>query len=265
MTKPKQLPPGITQLPSGRYQYRWRDQDNKPCKESFRRLEDAKRAKINTEAAKLNGSYASPSAGRQTFGEYVERWRQDQVQWAENTGGTVDSHLRNHILPHFGERPIGSIRTHHVQAWVNDRSKAIAASTVEAVYGHLATIMLAAVDAKVIPATPCVTKKINFPKIVKVPVVPLPVEDARALTDAMTGIAEHLRAAIVVGWGLGLRQGEIFGLAVDRLDFRRLRVTIDQQVSVQVADGAGGIHGSPLNRRTRASMAERSCLRVVDR
>ena len=48
MTKPKQLPPGITQLPSGRYQYRWRDQDNKPCKESFRRLEDAKRGARNT-------------------------------------------------------------------------------------------------------------------------------------------------------------------------------------------------------------------------
>lgn len=36
-------------------------------------------------------------------------------------------------------------------------------------------------------------------------------------------------------------------------------------VSVQVADGAGGIHGSPLKRRTSASMAGMSCLRVVDR
>lgn len=44
-----------------------------------------------------------------------------------------------------------------------------------------------------------------------------------------------------------------------------LRAGYSLSVSVQVADGAGGIHGSPLNSRTRASMAGMSCLRVVDR
>ena len=42
-------------------------------------------------------------------------------------------------------------------------------------------------------------------------------------------------------------------------------VHLRRGVSVQVADGAGGIHGSPVNRRTRASMAGMSCLRVVDK
>ena len=230
MTQPKRLPPGITQLPTGRYQYRWRDQDNKPCKQSFRRLEDARQAKVRTEAAKLDGSSVSRSSGRQTFGEFVQQWREDQVQWAENTGGTVDSHLRNHIVPAFGTKPIGSITTRTVQLWVNDRSKVLKPRTVEAVYGRLATIMLAAVDAKVIPATPCISKRINLPKIVDVPVVPLTVKAVTELTDAMAEIAPHLRAVMVVGWGLGLRQGEAFGLAVDRIDFRRMTVRIDQQV-----------------------------------
>lgn len=230
MPQPRQLPPGIKQLPSGHYQYRWRDQDNHPCKETFRWLDDAKRAKIRVEVAKLDGNYASPAAGRQTFGEFVKRWREDQVQWAVNTADLADGHLKNHILPFFGEKPIGSIRTPAVQAWVNGRAKVMAPSTLEAVYGRLASVMLAAVDAKVIPTTPCITKRINFPKKVKVPVVPLPVRDVGAVTDAMTDIAPQLRAVMVVGWGMGLRQGEAFGLAWDRIDFKRMTVRVDQQV-----------------------------------
>ncbi len=42
-------------------------------------------------------------------------------------------------------------------------------------------------------------------------------------------------------------------------------VELGDEVSVQVAGGTGGIHGSPLKSRVRASIAEMSCLRVVDR
>ncbi len=43
------------------------------------------------------------------------------------------------------------------------------------------------------------------------------------------------------------------------------RMGLAGEVSVQVAGGAGGIHGSPLKSGTRASMAGMPCLRVVDR
>lgn len=81
-------------------------------------------------------------------------------------------------------------------------------------------------DDKVISYSPC-TKAIKLPKVVKVPIVPLPVDAIPALAEAMP---ERYRALVVVGAGLGLRQGEAFGLALDRVDFLRRTVRVDQQV-----------------------------------
>jgi integrase len=58
-------------------------------------------------------------------------------------------------------------------------------------------------------------------------VVPLTLAALSALTDEMP---ERYRAMILVGAGLGLRQGECFGLTVDHIDFLRRTVRIDQQV-----------------------------------
>lgn len=53
------------------------------------------------------------------------------------------------------------------------------------------------------------------------------VDEVRALTSAM---AEHVRAAVVVAAGTGLRQGELFGLTVDRIDFLRRELRVDRQL-----------------------------------
>jgi hypothetical protein len=41
---------------------------------------------------------------------------------------------------------------------------------------------------------------------------------------------EHLRAAVVVVAGSGLRQGEPFGLCADRIDFLGRELRVDQQL-----------------------------------
>jgi integrase len=181
------------------------------------------------EASKLDGTYVDRAAGRQTFRAYAEQWRLDQVHYAKNTGSLVDSHLRNHIYPAFGDRPIGSIRTSHVQAWIRERSKplgSLSPRTVEAVYTRLASILKAAVGDKVISTSPC-TEQVKLPKIIDAPVVPLPVDAVSALAE---DVPERYRALVVVGFGLGLRQGEAFGLRLDHIDFLRRTVRIDQQV-----------------------------------
>jgi integrase len=44
------------------------------------------------------------------------------------------------------------------------------------------------------------------------------------------GIAERLRAAVLLAAGTGLRQGELFGLTVDRVDFMRRELRVDRQL-----------------------------------
>ena len=43
-------------------------------------------------------------------------------------------------------------------------------------------------------------------------------------------VLRRYRALVLVSAGLGLRQGEACGLTVDRLDFRRRKVTVDRQL-----------------------------------
>lgn len=72
--------------------------------------------------------------------------------------------------------------------------------TVKAAYGRLVTILRAAVQDRIIPVNPAVG--IKLPKVVNVPVVPLPVGSVTAWADEMP---ERDRALIVVaaGWVCG--------------------------------------------------------------
>jgi integrase len=96
----------------------------------------------------------------------------------------------------------------------------------------VATIFKAAVGDRLIAVSPC--DRIALPKRPRVEVVPLEVEAVERLVAAMP---EHLRALIVFAAGTGLRQGECFGLTVDRVDFLRRQVRVDRQL-LGVRDGA---------------------------
>jgi integrase len=58
-------------------------------------------------------------------------------------------------------------------------------------------------------------------------VEPLPLDVVRALEDALPS---RYRALVTAATGTGLRQGECFGLTVDRVDFLRRVVTVDRQL-----------------------------------
>ena len=76
-----------------------------------------------------------------------------------------------------------------------------------------------------LPKNPAVGAK--PPKLDQAPVIPLDVEQVRRLAAATP---EHLRAAVVLGAGTGLRQGEAMAVTVDRLNFLRREVRIDRQL-----------------------------------
>jgi integrase len=76
----------------------------------------------------------------------------------------------------------------------------------------------------VIPVNPCT--RIKLPKTAKRIVEPLPAASIVALHDAIT---PRYRVAVVLGAGLGLREGEAFGLVLPRVDFLRRKVHIREQ------------------------------------
>ena len=221
----------IEKQSNDRWRVRYRTPEGRQRSKTFVRKVDATHFMTATEHSKLIGSYVDASAGRITFKSYAERWRSSQVH-RPGTASQVESHLRLHMYPRIGDRPIGAIRRSEIQSLVKSLSTgegedrpALAPNTVQTIYAWLATIFRSAVEDRLITHSPC--QKINLPEVEESRVVPLPVTTVEALADA---VPDRYRALIVLGAGTGIRISEALGLTLDRVDFLKKTVTIDRQL-----------------------------------
>jgi len=221
----------IDKRADGRYRARWRESPGGPQKtRHFDRKADAERFLDGIRGDLARGIYIDPSDGKTLFRTYAEQWRAGQLH-RPSTAAQAESYLRVHAYPFLGHRPLGAVRRSEIQAWVKNRSEVLAPSSVEVLYRWVATIFKAAVGDRLIATSPC--ERIALPKRPRHEVVPLEVEAVERLIAAMP---ERYRALVVFAAGTGLRQGECFGLTVDRIDFPRRQVRVDRQL-VAVAGG----------------------------
>src|SRR4051812_44737271 len=99
----------IKRRPDGKYRARYRDDAGSEHARHFDRKVDAQRWLDEVTASILTGAYVDPRAGRVIFGDYARAWQRAQVH-RPNTAAAVDSALRVHAIPAFGNRQIASIR-----------------------------------------------------------------------------------------------------------------------------------------------------------
>jgi integrase len=166
-----------------------------------------------------------------TLRTYAEQWRKMQVHRV-STAAQVETNLRRHVYPTLGDCALGSVRSSELQAWVRGRSDELSAGTVQVVFRYLSAIFRAAVADRLIASSPCVG--IKLPKVEHAQVEPLAVEAVDALLAAAP---DRYRALIVFAAGTGLRQGECFGLTVDRIDFLRRTAKVDRQLLLMPGGG----------------------------
>lgn len=215
----------IDRRPDGRYRARWREYPGGPQRtRHFDRKTDAVRFLDGVRGDLARGQYVDPSGGRVLFRDYAESWRAAQMH-RPGTAAQLETYLRLHAYPTLGRRPLGAVRRSEIQAWVKHESTVLAPGSVELVYRWVSTIFKAAVTDRLIASSPCVG--IALPKRNDIDVVPLSVEQVEALAEAMP---DRHRALIVFAAGMGLRQGECFGLTVDRVDFLHRQVRVDRQL-----------------------------------
>ncbi|HVM41754.1 MAG TPA: site-specific integrase [Acidimicrobiia bacterium] len=166
------------------------------------------------------------------FAAFARRWFASQV-YRPNTAATVESYLRNHVLPAFGDWALTDLRPSDVQAWVRSRGETLAPASVEVAFRVLSGIMSAAEADGLVPRNPC--RGVRLPRVERAPVVPLSVVQVEALRAAMP---PRLRAIVVLAAGTGLRHGECTGLTVDRVDFDARVVTVDRTLVTPVSGDA---------------------------
>jgi integrase len=206
----------------------WATADSTEASRAFAKRGDAEKHATLQEADAQRGiRSADPKRGAIAVREYGEsKFLPAMLHLRPNSADTYASHLRNHIYPVLGNRRLGTITRSDVQAFVTVVSGKVAASTTETIYAVLRAMMQHAVDddPQVIPSNPCT--RIKLPKVRKRVVEPLPADAVLALLAAIT---PRYRVALALGAGLGLREGEAFGLTVTRVDFLRRKVQVLSQ------------------------------------
>jgi integrase len=223
---PKRTAP-VRQLPSGRWQIRKRGPDGKEWGGTFDTYDGAYDALVKREADQRRGVYIDPTDTSVLFGDYAEAWVAAHPG-APRTLAAIGSSLHAHLVPAIGHVPLGALRTTQLQAVIS--RLAVAPGTKALVLRHLRQVLNGAVEDRMIGVNPA--KNVRLPRAERAElVIPTP-EEVAAIVD---GIEERSRALVVVGAGLGLRQGECFGLSLDRVDFLRRRVVVDRQLQVLTA------------------------------
>ena len=179
---------------------------------TFVRRRDADAYARTLEADRLRGLAVDPRAGLVLFGAYAEQWLR-QRQLRPRTRELYDGMLRNHILPTFGERPMGKVTPAEVRSWNADAYARVAPATASRIYRVLHAIFATAVEDEVVWRNPCVVRGAASGASPERPIATIAEVDA--LIEAME---PRFRAMVVLAAWCGLRLGELLALTRRRID-----------------------------------------------
>jgi integrase len=212
-----------------RWRVRFTGPDGKERSRSFDRKADAERFMVTTAADVTRGSWLDPDAGKVTLQAYAAGWLKTR-RLAASTREAIETRLARHVYPVLGRYSLAQLSANPslVQDWL--AGLAVSESYRKTVFTTLSTILNAAVANKKITSNPCNERNVvQRPRAVSRPVEPWGVQQVAAVRAALP---ERWQILVDLGAGLGLRQGEIFGLAVSDVNFLRRTVRVQRQVRI---------------------------------
>jgi integrase len=231
---------------NGRWRVRYRATDGTQRSETFDRKADADRFAKAIDTDQARGQFVDLNRGRVTLEVWAQEWRATVVHLRPSTVARDESYLRTHVLPTFGQRPIGSIEHVDVQAWVAELTTRKAPATVTKAFQILAKMLDAAVAARMIAVNPC--HGVKLPRIEREEMRFLTPGEIARLADA---VHPRYRALVLVAAYGGLRIGEVAGLKRHRVDLLRRRIEI-AEIAVEVKGAV--VWGAPKTRAGRRSI-----------
>jgi integrase len=246
-----------------RYDVNYREPDGRRRRKTFLKKSDADNFASAVEADKARGSYVDPDAGKVTFEKYAGEWLAAQT-FDVTSRGITEIQLRLHVYPVLGSRQLRSIKPSTVQAWL--KGLAVSVSYQRMILSTVSSIFNAAVDDELVTKNPCRAGSVRAPKREARKVVPWTVERVAQVHDALP---DRYRIAATLAAGLGLRQGEVFGLAVEDVDFLRGTVEVRRQVRLFTRGGQAfrlpkgrKVRTIPLPERVSSRPARTGCTRA---
>lgn len=204
----------VRRTPAGTWQVRYRDPAGRLKGRTFKRKDDAVRYGRHIEEARDRGTWTDPAKGKTKFDDWAKVWFESTVNLRPTTRARDETYIRVHLVPYWGTARLNTISQVDVRQWISDLvAKGLAPATVHRCFQLLAKILRAAVDAGLIPVTPC--RGIDLPRIERKEMRFLTPEEVRTLADT---IHPRYRALVLVAAYGGLRFGELAGLRWSRVD-----------------------------------------------
>lgn len=223
----------VRKLASGRFQARYTGPDGLPRKApaSFDTKRAAEQWLVETEAELLRGSWIDPDAGSVTLTEYAERWVKERDLKAR-TREEYERHLRLHVTPHLGMRPLNEITAPRIRDWRAGRlAQGIGKSTVAKTYRILHAIFATAVDDDLIRRNPCRIKGAGQDKAEERPTASL--GQVFAIAEA---IQPRYRLMILLATFAQLRFGELVALQRSSIDLEAMELRV-RRATAEMEDG----------------------------
>lgn len=211
-----------------RWRVRYNDDTGRAREMLFERKADADNYDASVRSDVARGQYIDPRAGRLTLKAYGLTWLAGQT-FDPSTREAVELRLRVHVYPVLGghELRVLAQRPSLVQAWVRGLQGQLAANYTRTVFANLSAVFTAAVDDGLISRNPCRAKSVKAPAAEQRRLRPWPSDRVAAVR---ADLPARYQATVDAGAGIGLRQGEVFGLSPDDIDWLRRVVHVRRQV-----------------------------------
>jgi integrase len=223
------------------WEARYRGPDGREHSRRFRTRREAQAFLERTGADQQRGEWRDPEGAKVLTAAWVDAWWATTVNLRPSSRARDEAYIRNHVLPAFGELPLGAITQLDVRAWVADLdASGRAPATVQKAYQTLSKILRGAVDAGLIAQSPC--RRIGLPRIEREEMRFLGPAEISALAEA---IEPRYRAMVLFDAYCGLRLGELAGLRRSRVDLLRRQVRVTE-IAVEVKGEL--IFGPPMTR-----------------
>ena len=205
----------VRRLPSGRWQASYWHLGRRHIAEvTLLTKADANAYLAAMETQIRRGSWIDPWGAQIGFADWTEEWKATIVDLRPSTKARDLGYLQRYVLPRFGSLELGEIDHMMVRSWVAKLSASgLAPSTTTKAAQLLSKIMRSAVQAGLLPESPC--DGVRLPRIERVEMRFLDPGEVMALADAMD---PRYRAAVLLAAYGGLRAGELFGLRAKRVD-----------------------------------------------
>lgn len=232
-TRPEKQPDGKTKrVPTARHGRGkrwlacWTDPDGNEKTKAFARKDDANDHWRDMESDRDRGDYRDPNAGKVAFGALAARWL-DSVQVDPASQILWRQVHRLHVAAKFDKRRVGLIKPSEVAAFLAALSETHGPSTVSTALRIVQGVLDLAVADGELKTNPAKSAVVRRPRGAHRQIVAWPSAQVFRVIDLHP---DHLRTAPLVAATTGLRQGEVFGLGAEDIDWDGGVVHVRRQV-----------------------------------